>query len=41
MGSIKNGQDIHSHIDTENVRKAIIAGSGYIGLEMAEALMIN
>jgi NADPH-dependent 2,4-dienoyl-CoA reductase/sulfur reductase-like enzyme len=41
VSTIKSGQDIRKRIDKGDVKKAIIVGGGYIGLEMAEALVMN
>ena len=41
VSSIKSGLDIRRRLDKGDVKKAIIVGGGYIGLEMAEALVMN
>jgi len=41
VSSIKSGLDIRRCLDKGDVKKAIIVGGGYIGLEMAEALVMN
>jgi len=38
LKSLQDGRRIKDHINTNNVRKAVILGMGYVGLEMAEAL---
>jgi NADPH-dependent 2,4-dienoyl-CoA reductase/sulfur reductase-like enzyme len=38
LKSLDDGRAIKRHIDAAGVRKAVIIGMGYIGLEMAEAL---
>ena len=38
LKSLQDGRRIKDHIKTNNVKKAVILGMGYIGLEMAEAL---
>ena len=41
VNSIKSGLDIRRRLDRGDVKKVIIVGGGYIGLEMAEALVMN
>jgi NADPH-dependent 2,4-dienoyl-CoA reductase/sulfur reductase-like enzyme len=41
VSTINSGLEIRSRLDKGNVKKAIIVGGGYIGLEMAEALVQN
>lgn len=38
LKSLDDGRKIKAHIKANNVKKAVIIGMGYIGLEMAEAL---
>lgn len=38
LKSLDDGRKIKSYLETHNVRKAVIIGMGYIGLEMCEAL---
>jgi NADPH-dependent 2,4-dienoyl-CoA reductase/sulfur reductase-like enzyme len=38
LKNLDDGRAIKQHIDTTGVRRAVIIGMGYIGLEMAEAL---
>ena len=39
LSTLASGIAVHRHLDTEQPRKAVIVGGGYIGLEMAEALV--
>jgi NADPH-dependent 2,4-dienoyl-CoA reductase/sulfur reductase-like enzyme len=41
VSTIKSGLDIRRRLDKGDIKKAIIVGGGYIGLEMAEALVLN
>jgi len=41
VSTLQNGLDIRRHLDQEGMKKAIVVGGGYIGLEMAEALVLN
>ncbi len=41
VSTLENGLDIRKRIDSGGIKKAIIVGGGYIGLEMAEALVMN
>ena len=41
VSTLQNGLDIRKHLDQEGMKKAIVVGGGYIGLEMAEALVLN
>ncbi len=38
LKSLQDGRRIKNHIKVNNVKKAVIIGMGYVGLEMAEAL---
>ena len=38
LKSLEDGRKIKSYINNNNVKKAVIIGMGYVGLEMAEAL---
>lgn len=38
LKSLEDGRRIQDHIKANHVRKAVIIGMGYVGLEMAEAL---
>ena len=41
VNTLKSGLDIRRRLDKGDIKKAIIVGGGYIGLEMAEALVMN
>jgi NADPH-dependent 2,4-dienoyl-CoA reductase/sulfur reductase-like enzyme len=41
VGTLQSGLDIRRRLDEGNIKKAVIVGGGYIGLEMAEALVMN
>jgi NADPH-dependent 2,4-dienoyl-CoA reductase/sulfur reductase-like enzyme len=41
VSTLKNGLDIRRRLDKGDIKKAIVVGGGYIGLEMAEALVMN
>jgi NADPH-dependent 2,4-dienoyl-CoA reductase/sulfur reductase-like enzyme len=41
VSTIKSGLDIRRRLDKGDIKKALIVGGGYIGLEMAEALVMN
>jgi NADPH-dependent 2,4-dienoyl-CoA reductase/sulfur reductase-like enzyme len=39
VSSLRSGMDIQSYLEAEKPRTAVVVGGGYIGLEMAEALI--
>ena len=39
MNTLKSGQDIRRRLDEGGLKKGVVVGGGYIGLEMAEALV--
>lgn len=39
LSTLQSGLDLRAEIDREHPRRAVIVGGGYIGLEMAEALV--
>jgi NADPH-dependent 2,4-dienoyl-CoA reductase/sulfur reductase-like enzyme len=41
LHSLESGIRVRTAVDTENPKKAVVIGGGYIGLEMAEALMMR
>jgi NADPH-dependent 2,4-dienoyl-CoA reductase/sulfur reductase-like enzyme len=41
VSTIKSGLDIRRRLDAGDIKKVCIVGGGYIGLEMAEALVLN
>lgn len=41
ISTLKSGIKLESHIEEKKPEKAVIIGGGYIGLEMAEALLIR
>jgi NADPH-dependent 2,4-dienoyl-CoA reductase/sulfur reductase-like enzyme len=41
VGTLQSGIEIRQAIDREHPRRAVIVGGGYIGLEMAEALVLR
>ncbi len=41
LKSLEHGKKIKAFIDEQNVKKAVIIGMGYIGLEMCEALCVR
>ena len=41
VSTLESGLNIHQRLDKGNVKRAVVVGGGYIGLEMAEALVMN
>jgi len=41
LHSLESGIRVRTAVDTENPKKAVVIGGGYIGLEMAEALIMR
>ena len=41
VNTLASGLEIRRRLDQGNIKKAVIVGGGYIGLEMAEALLMN
>lgn len=41
VSTLKSGLDIRRRLDKGDIQKAVIVGGGYIGLEMAEALVMS
>ncbi|WP_255566919.1 CoA-disulfide reductase [Flavobacterium litorale] len=41
ISTLKSGEKTERYIEDKNPKKAVIVGAGYIGLEMAEALIIR
>jgi NADPH-dependent 2,4-dienoyl-CoA reductase/sulfur reductase-like enzyme len=39
VNTLQSGREIHRRLDEEGLKKGVIVGGGYIGLEMAEALV--
>ncbi len=39
LSTLSSGKRVHDFLVTQNPRKAVVVGGGYIGLEMAEALV--
>ncbi|MFA9444199.1 FAD-dependent oxidoreductase [Egicoccus sp. AB-alg6-2] len=39
--TLDDGQAILDHLDAKDVRHAVVVGAGYIGLEMAEAMVVR
>lgn len=41
INTLESGLDIRRRLDQSGMKKAVVVGGGYIGLEMAEALVMN
>lgn len=41
VSTLESGLEIRRRLDKGGIKKAVIVGGGYIGLEMAEALLLN
>src|ERR1039457_4152582 len=41
VSTLESGLDIRRRLDKGGIKKAVVVGGGYIGLEMAEALVMN
>ncbi len=41
VSTLESGLEIRRRLDKGDIRKAVVVGGGYIGLEMAEALVMN
>jgi NADPH-dependent 2,4-dienoyl-CoA reductase/sulfur reductase-like enzyme len=41
INTLESGLDIRRRLDQTTMKKAVVVGGGYIGLEMAEALVMN
>ncbi len=39
VSTLQSGIDLHRRLDAGNLKKAVVIGGGYIGLEMAEAMV--
>jgi len=39
VNTLQSGVELHRRLDAGNLKKAVVVGGGYIGLEMAEALV--